>query len=312
MRQAGTIPTEAEARRLADYLLTRDIEAQVDDDPEGWAIWIRDENHLVEARNLVKEFLENPDDPRYDEAIRSAGEIRRQAHRKAEQARKNVVDMRSQWNRGTVRRAPLTFTVIAASVLVFMLTDPFKGETAQSRSATAQTLLFCQTVHATSSVSDRLIDIRAGQFWRLITPIFIHWGPWHLAFNMYMFFYFGRMIEDRRGTLRVLLMILVMGVFSTVCQELIEGPRSVPPSFGGGMSGVLYGLFGYAWMKSMYDPAAGIHVPQSTVFILIAWFFLCLFGLIGAVANMAHGAGLVLGTAWGYAPVFWRSLKDQR
>lgn len=312
MRQAGIISTEAEARCLADYLLTRGIEAQVDEEVEGWAVWIRDENHLAEAKELFQQYLEDPRDPRYDEAAGLAGEIRRQANRKAEQVRKNVVDMRSQWNRGTARRAPLTFAVIAACVLVFILTDPFKGERAQSNSQTTRMLLFCQPANAlTGKTADRLNDIRAGQVWRLITPIFLHWGPWHLAFNMYMFFYFGRMIEDRRGTWRLLLMIVVIGVFANVCQELIEGPRTVPPSLGGGMSGVLYGLFGYAWMKTMYEPKLGIFVSQATVLILIVWFFLCLFELIGPIANTAHGAGLILGAAWGYAPVFWRSLTDR-
>jgi len=79
------------------------------------------------------------------------------------------------------------------------------------------------------------------------------------------------------------------------------------PLFGG-MSGVLYGLFGYAWMKSRFEPGLGLWVDQGTVVILIAWFFLCMTGLVGPIANAAHAGGLVSGLVIGVAPTLWRRL----
>jgi GlpG protein len=75
---------------------------------------------------------------------------------------------------------------------------------------------------------------------------------------------------------------------------LIGGP------FFGGMSGVVYGLVGYVWMKGKYDPAAGLFLHPWTVIMVILWFFVCLTGYVGTIANAAHAAGLVLGVAWGY------------
>jgi membrane associated rhomboid family serine protease len=40
-----------------------------------------------------------------------------------------------------------------------------------------------------------------------------------------------------------------------------------------------------------------------TVAMMLVWFFLCLFGLIGRVANGAHGVGLVMGIIWGALPL---------
>ena len=45
-------------------------------------------------------------------------------------------------------------------------------------------------------------QVRKGDVWRLVTPIFLHGGWIHLLFNMYMFFQFGALIETRKGTWR--------------------------------------------------------------------------------------------------------------
>jgi GlpG protein len=69
------------------------------------------------------------------------------------------------------------------------------------------------------------------------------------------------------------------------------------------MSGVVYGLFGYVWMKSWYERESGFYMPQNTVFWMLGWFVLCLTGLIGPIGNVAHGVGLLVGVVLGR----WRS-----
>ena len=60
------------------------------------------------------------------------------------------------------------------------------------------------------------------------------------------------------------------------------------------MSGVVYGLFGYIWIKGKFDPRSGLGLPQQTVFMMLGWFVACVF-IIPNVANWAHGIGLVAG-----------------
>jgi GlpG protein len=71
---------------------------------------------------------------------------------------------------------------------------------------------------------------------------------------------------------------------------------------------VLYGLFGYAWMKSRYEPSVGIYLPRDVVVIMIAWLFLCMTGRVGPIANAAHVAGFVVGIVVGIAPFLWRKI----
>jgi GlpG protein len=139
-----------------------------------------------------------------------------------------------------------------------------------------------------------LLEIRNGELWRLITPIFIHMDFMHIFFNMWWLRDLGSMIEGRQSTLQLLLLVLVIAVCSNLAQFYLAGPGF------GGMSGVVYGLFGYICIRGKFDPGSGLLLHPTNVTLMIIWFFLCLIHVIPHVANGAHGAGLVVGMAWGY------------
>src|SRR5262249_48437129 len=144
--------------------------------------------------------------------------------------------------------------------------------------------------------------------------IFLHFGIWHLLFNMFMLYDLGGVIEQRRGPLRYLLLVLVLAVLSNLVQYYFGHPVREGselkwlhlPMFGG-MSGVVYGLFGYIWMKARFQPEAGLHIHPNTVVYLVAWFFLCMTGWVGPIANGAHAGGLIAGMLIGYLPTLWSS-----
>ena len=75
------------------------------------------------------------------------------------------------------------------------------------------------------------------------------------------------------------------------------------------MSGVLYGLFGYLWMKSRYEPFTAYYVTQSMVIWMIGWSVMCISGILGPIGNAAHIAGLIVGIILGRWPSLWRSLR---
>lgn len=298
MRQAGSLANEQEARRFADYLLTLEIQTRVDQEKDGWVIWVHHEDHLDQAKEELRSFRENPDDPRYQEAGKSADAIRKDIAKKEQRARKLHVDVRKQWDQGI--RCPLTMTLIVASVLVAIAS----GLAKEGNRVTPILSIANYTVRINGKI-DRwrgLIEVRAGQVWRLVTPIFIHLNFWHLLFNMYWLYQFGTMIEIRRGIWRLGMMVLAIAVTSNLVQYWVSVQ-------GAGMSGVGFGLFGYLWMKSRFDPWSGMRIDQQTVVLFIAWFFICMTGWVGPIANWAHGVGLVMGIAIGYAPTAWKDLR---
>ncbi len=139
-----------------------------------------------------------------------------------------------------------------------------------------------------------MAEVTAGQVWRLVTPIFVHFGLMHILFNMMWLKDLGSMIEEKHGSIFFLIMVLVMAISSNLGQFMVKGP-----SFGG-MSGVVYGLLGYAWIRGKYDPGSGLYVSKHNVVLMIVWFFLCLTGLMGNIGNTAHAVGLGVGIIWGF------------
>jgi GlpG protein len=145
--------------------------------------------------------------------------------------------------------------------------------------------------------------IRQGEVWRLLTPIFLHFSILHLAFNMFWLYDLGGRIESYRGAWKLALLVLLAGIPANLGQYAASGP------YFGGMSGVVYALFGYVWMKSRFDPGPGMYVHFHIVAMMIVWLFLGLTGLLGPIGNTAHFVGLVVGVVLGYAPVAWRRLR---
>ena len=80
------------------------------------------------------------------------------------------------------------------------------------------------------------------------------------------------------------------------------------PNFGG-MSGVVYGLIGYAWIRGKLNPASGIGLDQRSLIFSLVWLVACFTGVLGAVANYAHLGGLILGMALG-ALAAWHAQRN--
>jgi len=143
-----------------------------------------------------------------------------------------------------------------------------------------------------------LPEVRHGEIWRLFTPIFVHMSVAHILFNMLWLQDLGSMIEGRQGTLQLALLVIISAGLSNFAQYYVSGP------FFGGMSGVVYALLGYIWMRGKFDPGSGVFLHPSTVMMMLAWFVLCysplLTPVVGHVANTAHAVWLLVGVVWGF------------
>ncbi len=298
MRQIGTLANEQQVQRIADYLLTLGIRIQVEEAEGGIAIWAIEEDRVSQAREEFNRFLQNPEDERYQAAEREAWRLREQLLRQERDRQRNVIDIKGQWS--ISRRKPVTMLLIAASCLVWFAT----GFGEDGRDPVLQNLLIASyDIHGVYHLVFRPgSEVLSGEIWRLITPIFVHFGPMHLLMNMMAMHNLGTVLEIRRGSWRLAAMVFVIALISNLAQYVFSGP-----SFGG-MSGVAFGLFGYAWMKSEFDREAGMFIPRSSVTMMLGWLVLCMTGWIGPIANYAHFAGLIAGVVMGYAPIARRQV----
>jgi membrane associated rhomboid family serine protease len=81
-----------------------------------------------------------------------------------------------------------------------------------------------------------------GEWWRLITAAFLHYGPIHLALNMYSLYYAGSILEQLIGRWRFLLLYLVSGIAGSA-GALYLSPNSPTAGASGAIFGILGGLF---------------------------------------------------------------------
>jgi GlpG protein len=315
MRQITTLPEE-KAQTFADYLLTLKIQTQLRPEAEGVGVWICDEDQVARAREELGGFTRNPSDERYQSARPAASALRRQEAR-VEEAYNRRQERLTQAMRGVaVGRRPLTLALVVVSIGVALGSNFGNREGPLLQALHISTFRIEEEGGVLKIFWPYLSEIRSGQVWRLVTPIFIHFGVVHLAFNVLAMLSLGGQMEARRGTVRFLLFVLVVAVLSNLAQYYLghsrfENGRFVPsgaPNFGG-MSGVLYGVFGYLWAKSRLEPRLGLTMSRESVLVMMGWFVLCWLGVLGSIANVAHTAGLLLGLAIAAAPSWWRWLR---
>ena len=136
------------------------------------------------------------------------------------------------------------------------------------------------------------------QWWRLITPMFLHFSIAHLAFNSLWIYILGKQIEKIDGKLIFLILVLFSSVLSNFLQFYW-----VSSNLFGGLSGVIYGLIGYCMINEMDSPYQRYDIPPALYLFMIIWMLLGFLGLLdlfgfGSVANFAHLGGLVSGIAF--------------
>lgn len=280
MRLLHVFEDARDAQKLADALLVEQIEASVRETRDGgWALWVHDEAQMEPAKALLQEFLDDPSAPKFRARQEEAETLRRrrQAEERARQRRARQVQEALARQHGPAR---VTLGLIALNVGMYVLT---------LISPEVVVWLVPPTGGGVVSVVTR--TLASGEPWRLVGPVFIHGGLLHLLFNMLWLRDLGTLVERALSPWHLIAMTLVFGVAGVLAQ-LVVGGLAV------GMSGVVYGLFGYLWVRGRLDPTFGYAIDRRVAMWMLGWYVFCFFPGLG-IANGAHTAGLVLGALWG-------------
>src|SRR5215218_7736569 len=183
MRMIGHLAGETKARTFSDYLFVLGIENQVEvENDDSWAVWIHNEEQLEKAKSLLKQYQENPDEPRYRTTAEAATDIREQKKKEQAAYESRVKERRHLFRRmSTYGFGPLTFILICACVVVFIL-----SKFGQNLQAVAPLFLSDYDIRGggLARLTQGLPEVRSGEVWRLITPILMHSDPLHIFFNM--------------------------------------------------------------------------------------------------------------------------------
>ncbi len=135
------------------------------------------------------------------------------------------------------------------------------------------------------------------QFWRLITPIFIHIGWLHLLMNMLILFFIGRMIEDILGWKCFFVIYLLSGIFANAVTFFLT-----PNVLSAGASGAIFGLFGavvglgYFTEMPVFKQIGKTFAVMIVIMLLLEFFDFQTLGLsVGNVNIWAHIGGAIGG-----------------
>ena len=252
---------------LTHFLRTRGVAHRITEERGQQVIWTRDEADAAIVRGL------------YAQGVPEAS---------VESTPSAARPPRLAWQR-MARLIPVTLLVLLITAVVALITG--LGSNLQT------VILFTFTPVMPNGYIAAAPDMN--QWWRLIAPMFLHFGWLHLAFNALWYWELGRRIELRSGGWWLLGLTLLFALISNTAQWLFGGP-----ALFGGLSGVLYGLLGYCWLYQTLAPNVHFDLPRGVVVMMLGWLVLCLSGLVtmlgfGAIANAAHVGGLVIGCLCG-------------
>ena len=257
------------AQALVDYLATLGIPCELTQSELGVSVWLADERRLAQAQQEVKRFLAEPNHPRYMEASWQSGRA----------------DARIDYSKG--------------------MTDPVTDFLHQAGPLTLVVIIACLAIYALDAIGLPIFDELAfhptlaqftdWQAWRYVTPAFIHFSVLHLVFNLLWWWYLGGQIEQRLGSGKLFILLLVGAALPNIAEFFVSGPRF------GGLSGVVYALLGYSWMRARLQPACGLTMPPALMGFMLIWLVLAFFDMLGTpTANMAHLVGLLVGLLQGW------------
>ena len=167
-------------------------------------------------------------------------------------------------------------------------------------------LLFIKTNLNSSFENTYLIN---NEWWRLITPTFLHFSITHLVFNCLWIYILGSRIEKLDGLSVFLFIFILTGILSNVGQFFWTQQYLF-----GGLSGSVYGLLGYCFIIELDGRHGRYGLPEALYLFMFIWLLVGFTGVLsffgfGNIANTAHLIGMIAGFIIGLITKYSLKLK---
>lgn len=255
------------AQAFIDYMASRRIEIQMMPEGSGqFVLWLLDDQYQVETEAELTQFLQNPNNKKYQAASWDVAETRN-----------NHFQYRSPSMLAMVKAkaGPLTLGVMSVCLVIFTLQQ------------------FGLANEVFSALHFPAVTGQQWQIWRWFSHALLHFSVLHIVFNLLWWWQLGGDIEKKLGSFKLGLLFLLSAALSGAAQYWVEGANF------GGLSGVVYALVGYLWMLDWRAPNVGLQMPKPLIGFMLVWLVLGFVQPFMAIANSAHLAGLVAGVALG-------------
>jgi membrane associated rhomboid family serine protease len=181
-------------------------------------------------------------------------------------------------------RAPVTYTLIAINIAVYLLTVAQGGGSFSSPGGS----LFNKTVLYGPFVAH-------GDWWRLVTAMFLHASLLHIGFNMYALWVIGRIVEQYLGTVRYIGLYFVSGLAGSA-GALLQTPHTPVLGASGAIFGILGAMLVIEWQVT--GSLAGQAAALIAINLVISF-------LIPGISWGGHVGGLIGGILVMLAYAHW-------
>lgn len=248
------------AQAFVDYMATQGIHLTIQQHT-ATDIWLADEQKAEQVQAELERFLANPGDPRYQAASWSTGQS-------------NVAFSYKKFPFFATLKAhagPLTLLVMAVSIVIFIAISivgyaPLLGP-----------------------LGWPITPEQHYQVWRYFSHSLLQFSLMHLVFNLLWWWYLGGALERTLGTGKLVTLTLIASLLSGFMQTTFTGPLF------GGLSGTVFALMGYVWLRSVRDPASGLQMQSGLLIFAVIWLVIEFFSQSAVLP--AHLTGLLVGLA---------------
>lgn len=255
------------AQAFVDYMATQGVVLTIQQHTQT-DVWLADESQAERVNAELARFLENPADPRYLAASWTTGHMDSGLHYQRFPFFATVRE----------RAGPFTLLLMAACILVFIIMNVVGDQ------------------HVMIALAWPYGPAVQYDVWRYFTHALMHFSVLHILFNLLWWWYLGGAVEKRLGSGKLIVITLISALLSGYVQHKFSGP------WFGGLSGVVYALMGYAWLRGERDPETGIYMQRGLITFALIWLIAGWFDLFGmSIANGAHVTGLAVGLAMAFA-----------
>ena len=279
MINALEIPSDINLAAFSRFLSSRGVMHRVTEQGMNQVVWVSGEQERIFVRSAYSQYTSG--ELELDEAPVVLGKI---------QIIPRVLS--------AVRRFPLTLSLIAINVLLFPVGMGL-GDGAIDGLFERLMFLAVEEVNGEQYFTTMSYTVEHGQWWRFITPMFIHFSWLHIVFNLLWVWEIGRKIEFTNSAVVLFVAVIASSLAANVTQYLLSGP-----SLFGGMSGVVFGLLGHSLIWSRLVPWKDVGLPSGIYIFMLVYLVVGFTGVIdllglGSLANGAHLGGLIGGFATG-------------
>ena len=255
------------AQAFVDYMATQGVILTIQQHTQT-DVWLADESQAGRVNEELARFLENPGDPRYLAASWQSGQTGSGLHYSRFPFLATIRE----------RAGPCTLLLMAACIIVFIIMNVVGDQS---------------VMIALAWPYDPSLEF---DVWRYFTHALMHFSVMHILFNLLWWWYLGGIVEKRLGSGKLIVITVISALLSGYVQHKFSGP------WFGGLSGVVYALMGYVWLRGERDPESGIYLQRGLIAFALIWLIAGWFDLFGmSIANGAHVTGLAVGLAMALA-----------